>query len=364
MTFNGSTIEFDNPLVLSWAWAGIVTAVVLCLLGFWNMRHLRNAYAHPDNLNTTTRALSLAAELFTILGYSLAAGLLALAIALPVVPDTPMMVPAGSVNLVAAFDVSISMGAEDYRQVMPTADGGPPVGPHGSRLHKAKRAFLDDVMAAIPNNKIGLVSYTADPWPLAPLCTDYATLKYMLTDTASMGIGSAPGGGSDFVEGLKMALFTLKENWEPDKRQVIMLFSDGGWTENELGLARVAEEIKRLNVKLIIVALGSTQKQRVPVYHFQTLQRVDWFPIEKDEKEETALEDAGLKKLQALTDAEYRHLSPEDPKSLSVDWVDTIGGTRQEVGRLPLLRYPVLAAMLVIALTVVRRVFARKDHLV
>lgn len=361
MSFNGSPIVFDNPTIAEWWWVGVVVAIVLCILGYLNNRALRNAYANPDNLNRTTRALTLTGQMIKIAGYGLVAGLLTLALALPVVPDTPMAVPAGTLHVVAAFDVSISMGAEDYHGMIPTED--PPVGPNGSRLHKAKHVFVNEVMAAIPNNKIGLVTYTADPWQQAPLCGDYATLKYMLTDTSVVGIGSAPGGGSDFVEGLKMALFTLKENWDPTKRQVIMLFTDGGWTENELGLTRVAAEIKRLNIELIIVAVGGTQKVKVPVYHFRTLQRVDWFPVGKTEKEETALEEEGLRKLQAATDARYVHLSPEDKNSLGVDWVSTIGGTRQEVGRMPLIRYPALAAMIVAACVVLRRIFARQDRL-
>jgi len=378
MEFMGRTVQFDHPEFLSWSWVGLLAVAVVCLVAYLCRKALRDAYSHPENLNRTTRAMSLVGFLTKALLWMAAAGLLIVALASPFEEDAETSVPEGSIHLVAAFDVSLSMAAEDYRFILPTEDGAPAVGPWGNRLQMSKHVFTEQVFKVIHGNKVGLVTFTADGYPLAPLCEDLSTLRYILTQTGWMGILSAPGGGSDYGEGFKVAVQTLRRDFDPSKRQVIMIFSDGGvpefespedkaiW-ERDLGRTiKVFEALKAEcngNVHVVVVGVGGPLYERIPVYDARTWRRVDWFPLNKEEKAKTRLEDAGLKRLAELTGGTYIWLSTEGDTTVPVDWVGALGGSRQVKGKNYLSQYPLLAAMTLVGLLLGRGLFRRHDAL-
>lgn len=382
MDFFGHHIEFEYSGWLSvWPLAlGLMVAV--CCFGFLSMRAMRNAYAHAENLNRTTRALTFVSALFQAGCYGGIAVLMCIALAEPFEPNAPTVVPEGTIHLAGSFDVSPSMAAEDYREILPTpvnesGEKAPPIGPWGSRLHMAKWLFLEQVMKALPGNKIGLSTYTADPWPQAPLGGDYGTLRFMLSDTGWIGIGSAPGGGSDYIQGMKIAVHTLRRDYDPKMRQIIVLFTDGGvdfdseeekakWNKE---YTTVVEEVKALKAEVIIVGLGSNVPQQVPIYHPDTLERIDWWPFRQEKKETTAIDEPALialrDRLQASgVPAKFVRVPTEGDAALGIDWVATVGGTKQTMGKQTLTKYPVLLAMGLFALLMLRGLRRRDEAVV
>jgi hypothetical protein len=233
MHFFGHELQFEHPGWISWGWLALVYVGAVCVFAYLNMIALRNAYSDAHNLNRTTRAMSLRGAVLKGLAYGVLAMFVCVALAEPFEENQPTVIPAGSLHIGTALDVSPSMAAECYRDVLPVPVGPdgiqrPPVGPWGSRLQTAKRIIVAQMMKAMPGNKISIGCYTAEPWPQAPLCEDYSTLRNILTDTDWITIGAAPGGGSDYVQGLKLAIQALREDYDPTKRQIIVVFSDGG----------------------------------------------------------------------------------------------------------------------------------------
>lgn len=376
MNIFGKHIHFEHPEFLAWSWLAVLLVALVLVFGYINLLVLRRSYADEAHLKRTAPKPGLAFLVAKALSYGLATFLLMVALAEPYEPNRPTVVPAGSIHLVAAFDVSNSMGAEDYRDALPTEklpDGTPikPVGYWGTRLQVAFVVFTEQVMQALPGNQIGLATYTADPWPVSPLNRDYSTLRRMMK-TGWVRIGGAPGGGSDYVQGIRASVETLREGYDPKVRNIILLFSDGG-----LGLETDAEkeewakeyqaaiaEVKALKAELVVVGLGSKQPQMVPVYNSETGERLDWFPVgaPEDKKETTAIDEDALKKLVADAGGTYVYLDPTKPASLGVDWVNAIGGKRVTLGKLYLGGIPLLAAMGVLVLVLSRGAVQRPTN--
>jgi len=374
----GRFVELEHPEWIYWSWVPTLLVAAICVASWYTLKRFHSSYANPEHIKRTTRSSSLAGLVLKTLGYSFATFCVCCALSQPYEKNADMTVPQGSLHVVAAFDVSLSMAAEDYRFNMPTPDGGPPVGAWGSRLQKAKTEFTEQIFKAIPGNKVGLVTYTAEAYPQAPLCEDYGTLRFFLHGTNWMGILSAPGGGSDYVQGMRLSLQTLRRDFDKSKRQVIVLFSDGGapafedpqdtaaWQKE---FAETLEELNALrtatggNVSIVVVGVGGQQEQMIPVYNNRNGERVDWFPLGKEEKAKTKIDEAGLKDLATKVGGSYVWLDTEGQTKLPIDWASVLGGQKTVQGKLLLSRYPLACAMLAIALMILRGLFRPSDQI-
>ncbi|MDZ4833571.1 MAG: VWA domain-containing protein [Candidatus Melainabacteria bacterium] len=378
MNIFGRFVEFEHPEYLLYSWVPVFLVMAMCLASSYWLKKLQKSYANPEHLKRSTRTASMAGTVFKTLGWGLTTFALCAALSEPYEKNADMSVPQGSLHVVGAFDVSLSMAAEDYRFVRPTKDGGPPIGAWGSRLGMAKEEFSEQIFKAIPGNKIGLVTYTADGYPQSPLVEDYGTVRYILNDSGWMGILSAPGGGSDYVQGMRVAIHTLRRDFDASKRQVILLFSDGGaptfedpeetakWQKE---YTETMEELNALrtacggNLSVIVVGVGGPEEQMIPVYNGRTGERVDWFPLDKEEKAKTKLDDAGLRELASKVGGTYVWLNTDGKTKLPVNWASVIGGQRTVQGKLPLSSYPLGFAMSVMAALILRGLFRPSDQI-
>ncbi len=376
MNFFGHNIEFEHPEIFAWSWVGVLGMVLACVLGWWLMRSLRNAYADPENLKRTTREVSFFGFLVKTIGWSLVAFLVAVALAEPFEKNVDVTVPEGSLHVVTIFDVSNSMAAEDYRFVLPTKDGGPPIGPHGARLQMAKIVFTEQVFKAIPGNKIGMVTFTGEGYPQAPLCEDYGTLRFILNHW--MGLLSAPGDGSDYVQGMKVALETLRRDFDPSKNNVILLFSDGGkpdFKSGEIDQGKWTEEFNKMvaevnalraqsngKLKVVVVGMGSHTEQMIPLYDPRTWERAGWWP-QGEPPAKTKLDEEALKQLATATGGDYLWLNTDGSAQINKDWASVLGGNKTLKGKNPMDWYAIAAAASLFALLIMRGLFRRTDQL-
>src|SRR4051794_25095367 len=119
-------IQFERPEFIAFSWIAVVAIGLLVGFGFVNLLWLRRAYSVEENMRRTTGKPRMLVAIGTTLGYGVVVFLIMVALADPYEDNQVTVIPAGSVNLVGAFDVSNSMAAEDYRDVLPTpalADG-------------------------------------------------------------------------------------------------------------------------------------------------------------------------------------------------------------------------------------------------
>ncbi|HEY9868164.1 MAG TPA: vWA domain-containing protein [Candidatus Obscuribacterales bacterium] len=351
-------ITFANPSYLYWLLAVLPLAAAFWYASFWFRRKTRQQYGEAGLVDRYTRKPGLVLELLQLGGWLVVLTLLVVATAGPLQPDAPQRARTGSLQVVIVMDVSKSMAAEDYRSVMPGpdgTDGALVVGPHGSRLDMTKYLITTRIMPAIQGNQIGVVTYTGSGFPQADLTDDYTALRFVLTNWVK--VGSAPGGGSDFSEGLKEALATFKRDEDPNKEKVIVLFSDGGFTGDQAELAKVTQELAAQRVRLIIVGLGMPAAIPIPVYD-ENGQLTGYF--KKDDKVvTTAIEEANLTRLAAATGGEYIHLTND--KDLQIQWATTLAGTKVEPRVRHVYQYPLGVALALLLVLSARGLFRGKD---
>lgn len=407
----GHAYQFEHPAFVSW-WAVLLVVVgVVVVRGIidWKARtSLRRRYADPSQLHKTSRPLSLAGHCISTLCWVTVGVLLMIALAYPYENNRPVRVPEGSTYAVIAFDGSPSAEAEDYREVLPTPplpDGShpKPIGPWGNRGQIARWIAVNQLMPALPGNKIGFVAYTGDARVASPLREDFGTLRWILTQTNWL---TAPGGGSDPTEALKAALQALRKQYAMDeeaagrhvkmKRQVIFLFTDGGITDLEqdkpdedkaiwerdfqallkdlAGLRAQSEKDGTTPPLVVLIGVGGDKAVPVPLYYTngERMRKDDgepeFFPQGK-EPQTTKLEEANILMLQqrigAVVDCKYVRIAQDWSKVEKLKWVDDVlGGEKTSLGKLYHWRQPLFGAMALIALLFFRAMLRPSDEIV
>ncbi|HND65543.1 MAG TPA: vWA domain-containing protein [Candidatus Obscuribacter sp.] len=277
----------------------------------------------------------------------------------PIMTDSPQVVREGSMKLIAVVDVSPSMAAEDYRGVMPpkeiikdcktvlqTIPADKVVGPYGSRLDMAKYVIRKQIMPTLERNKIGIINYTGQGFVQAELTDDYCALYWMMTKR--MGINQAPGGGSDYAEGLKTALDLFKSEPPSQHQKVILLFTDGGFTGDQANLTKVLNDIRQEGIKIIVVGVGASSP--VPIPKYSSDGQVTGYVEQEGKVVQTAIDEAALQTLVGQTGGDYIRLDPASPPNVKIEWARTLGSTKTEKHDNPVYQYPLAVALILMGI--------------
>jgi hypothetical protein len=161
----------------------------------------------------------------------------------------------------------------------------------------------------------------------------------------TMKIGNAPGGGSDYAEGLKEALILFQQTPDKDKQKVVVLFSDGGFTGEEKNLQETIQKLHEANVRVIILGIGGDEPQPIPVYDDNTGQQTG--NVQRDGKTVTTnIDDAALNSLSQKMGAEYIRIVPG--KNLEIKWASKLAGAHTEAHETDVFQYPLAVGMLLV----------------
>ncbi|HNB21329.1 MAG TPA: VWA domain-containing protein [Candidatus Melainabacteria bacterium] len=294
-------------------------------------------------------------------GMMLALALLIIALAGPYQNDKPVSVPQGPVQACFVVDVSRSMAAEDYRDHMPADAGKRPDldSPWGSRLQMAKYQ-IGKMMDALPGNQLCLVTYTNHGFGQSILDDDLNALRFVLKHWVD--IGTAPGDGSNYADGIDVALNILADSDTPAAQKVIILLSDGGFTGNAEELSKAVQRLKSEKVKLVIVGIGMPGSNAIPSYSNgvrKGVMEVEGKPLT------TSYEEDAIRSLKAQTDAGYTHIALDaNSQMVKVDWVTEITGTKIIFEKRRLDLYLAGAAYGLLTLIVLTGIFSRRSRLV
>lgn len=277
-------IKFMDPHVL-WVWVPI-TLVLGGAFALYNLRALKGArelwgdhvFLKQFSPRNDRESLSLWAQWLSFVA------VLVFALAGPHLSTAPDMVPAGSVQVEFVYDVSPSMGAEDYRAFLPAPEGGTipdPAFQWGTRLDAAKH-YTDQLLPQLQGNEAGLVTVMGTGFNMWDITSDLSPRgAFNVMKRKFVQILAAPGGGSDYAAGIKAALdeFDLIGRVQTrlgdatNKVKFIVLFTDGGFTGKQEELDAALAEVKRRGVRLLIVALGGERAITVPKYDSTTKRR-------------------------------------------------------------------------------------------
>jgi Ca-activated chloride channel family protein len=191
----------------------------------------------------------------------LSSGLIALVIALarPVTENGKVEFPQGTTDVMVIVDVSRSMAACEYQ--------GKLAAPYknGTRLDMARYLISQEVIPSLGVNRIGIVTYAGDGFPLAFLTNDSSAVDWILK--RAMLISSATGDGSSIVNAFVLAFKMFALDSDSSHRKIIVLFSDGGNDDGLDALNALAGELRNQNVELIVVGLGKLAPAPIPMQY-------------------------------------------------------------------------------------------------
>ncbi len=127
------------------------------------------------------------------------------ALARPVIDRGEIKVKTSTIDIIAAFDISRSMFADDI---------------YPNRLELAKRkfdAFLNDVK----ETRVGVIGFSSRAFMISPLTEDFSTLRYLV---GNMNPETVSLRGTDVMQALEQTDALLAKS----RKKALLLFTDGG----------------------------------------------------------------------------------------------------------------------------------------
>ncbi len=178
---------------------------------------------------------------------------------------------ASGIDIVIAFDVSLSMDIDDFRK------NGLPM-----RRIDAAKLVVDAFISRRPDDRIGLVAFAGRPVSVSPITLDHDWLRRGLEGLKlyRQDTGTVKEQGTAIGSALATAATRL-DNREA-KSKIIVLITDGASNSGKISPIEAAEHIKTLGIKTYTVAIGTIEGrvdqtiQRYPRKEFDlpTLQKI------------------------------------------------------------------------------------------
>ena len=168
----------------------------------------------------------------------LSSALMIVAMARPYIDNGEIKVRSSTIDVMAAFDISRSMFANDV---------------YPNRLALAKKKF-QEFSGDFQEAKIGVIGFSSRAFLISPLTEDFATLEYLVSN---MNLDSVTLRGTSVMNALEVTNDLLKES---DKKALI-LFSDGGDNEN---FSKEIAYAKRHNIVVFAYNIGTIKGGIIP----------------------------------------------------------------------------------------------------
>lgn len=296
-------------------------------------------------------------------------------VAQPVFGNRPHKVAAGKVRIGLLADVSLSLGACDYKDVLPRREDEPYAQP-GSRTDMI-REVLKRLSGEIEGNEVTICFYASKAQMMLPTFAsrNWAPIWFQIEMITPGGVEG--GTRSDLANGLAEMVRFFKDHPDPGKQDMILLFTDGGFSpaqqegksEDELladAAKRLREQIAAIKndptLSLVICGLGADTEQTIPQYQ----RNQDNYLVQVGE---LRIRDAAGNEVPALTRYQPEMLEMiarelgsrcqlthiKRPEDLQIKWPQLVGAERLEVGKAPATRF---FAMLLAALIAIRCLLA------
>ena len=216
---------------------------------------------------------------------------------------------ASGIDIMIAFDVSLSMDIDDF------VDQGQRV----KRIDVAKKV-VDDFIGRRPEDRMGLVAFAGRPRDASPITLDHRWLRKSLNELRlndANNMGTIKEQGTAIGSALSAAAVRLEAR--DAKSKIIVLITDGASNSGKISPIEAAEHAKTLGIKIYTVAIGTTEGRVDPSIMRFPYQEFD-LPTLKKIAELTGAEHYWAQDLAALkqTFTTIDNLEKTDAKSLTV----------------------------------------------
>ncbi len=219
--------------------------------------------------------------------------LLILALMDLVSPGEKQEVEIQGADIVFCLDLSNSMNAED---VLP------------SRLEKAK-LIIESTLEKTANDRVGLVVFAYDAYPIIPLTQDYEAVSSYLSTVQTTDVLSQ---GTRFKEAILAASKLFKKEDLTTKN--VVLISDGEDLTNDVDQA--AELADENNMRIISVGIGTTKGSVIP--EIKHLQNTGLILDENGKPVVSKLDEKSLKEMATETQGKFIYATNTDNTSLQI----------------------------------------------
>lgn len=250
-----------------WIWLLPMAAVIAACFGWraWsNYRASIGGYADRRLLEGRSKPLSPRRFAAVASCAVLSVVMACVACLRPAVRDEHVEFPQGTVDVIAVVDVSRSMAAQDYVGKTGVFEGG-------TRLDMCRHLMATKLIPALRCNTLGIVSYAGEAFDQSHLSTDTKVLTWLVENQVT--VSSAPGDGSNLWKAFTMAFQMFEADSPAGHQRLIVLFSDGGCDNRGDELGKVLAMAGQLNVKVMIVGVGSNNQSAIPTAQLSERER-------------------------------------------------------------------------------------------
>jgi Ca-activated chloride channel family protein len=286
-------MTFENP---SWLYITAILALFLVGLiryGLGKRDRLLSQFVARRLIAVLSQRAQFGRLLLKGLCAVLAISLIGIAIAQPQYGTRSVKRTVRGIDLIFAVDCSKSMLASDLSP---------------NRLQRAKLA-VRDLVEQLQGDRIGLVAFAGQAFLQTPLTLDYGAFTESLR---SLSPNSMSRGGSDIGAALREAAAAFPAD---DNFKTILLLTDGEDLGGD-GLA-AAEELADQSIRVYTVGIGTQTgellRQQNQLGNTITLRDASGSPVL------SKLDEASLRKISLLTEAQYRHINQLRSEALYAD---------------------------------------------
>ncbi len=286
-------MTFENP---SWLYISAILALFLVGLiryGLGKRDRLLSQFVARRLIAVLSQRAQSGRLLLKGLCAVLAISLIGIAIAQPQYGTRSVKRTVRGIDLIFAVDCSKSMLASDLSP---------------NRLRRAKLA-VRDLVEQLRGDRIGLVAFAGQAFLQTPLTLDYGAFTESLR---SLSPNSMSRGGSDIGAALREAAAAFPAD---DNFKTILLLTDG----EDLGgdALAAAEELADQSIRVYTVGIGTQTgellRQQNQLGNTITLRDASGSPVL------SKLDEANLRKISLLTEAQYRHINQLRSEALYAD---------------------------------------------
>ena len=214
----------------------------LFLLVFWWKKRKQKQFADIGLIDKLSPEKSTFKSFLKILAICLGLAFLVVSLTNPKMGTKLETVKREGVDIVFALDVSKSMLAEDIAP---------------SRLEKAKQ-IITKVIEKLGSDRVGIIIYAGNSYPLLPITTDHAAAKMFLQNANPNMVSSQ---GTAINEAIERAI-TYYDNDEQTNR-FLFIVSDG--EDHEENTVSLAQEATKEGIKIYTVGVGTEKGSPIPI---------------------------------------------------------------------------------------------------
>ncbi|NCC52980.1 MAG: VWA domain-containing protein, partial [Spartobacteria bacterium] len=171
-----------------------------------------------------------------------------------------------------------------------------------NRLQQAKWG-VRDLLQKLRGDRIGLLTFAGTSFLQCPLTVDYAAFLMTLDDVYA---GILPRGGTAITKALQQAIDSFEYDTNADR--AIILVTDG--EDHEGDPARLIPELKKKNIRVYAVGVGTLQGELIPTSDPQG--RLTFIKDNEGQVVKTALQEDAIRKVALETGGIYVRSAPGD----------------------------------------------------